>query len=151
MPVKNPVAGKLVAVTFRMPPLDGVVELFLCGDFNNWHTSGAPLRQLPDGSWETTLELEAGRSYRYRYCDNQGRWHNDWEADSYVANDFGSEDSVVNLEGIIAETPRPARAAAAAKKASPRKAVGAKPARRAAPRGLEVRKGGEGKKSKHGK
>jgi hypothetical protein len=150
MLVRNPVAGNLVAVTFRMPPLDGVVELFLCGDFNYWHTSGAPLRQLSDGSWETTLELEAGRSYRYRYYDNQGRWHNDWEADSYVPNDFGSEDSVVSLEGIAVPAPRQVRAAAPKKMASPKKAVGGKPARRPAPRGQEVRKGGGGKKSKHG-
>jgi hypothetical protein len=151
MPVKNPVAGNLVAVTFRMPPLDGVVEMFLCGDFNSWHTSGAPLRQMPDGSWETSLELEAGRSYRYRYYDNQGRWHNDWEADSYVPNEYGSEDSVVSLEGISVRAPRRVPAVASKKKAAPRKAAGGKPARRPAPRGEEVRKGGAGKKSKHGK
>jgi hypothetical protein len=51
-----------VRVTFRMPPLDGVVELYLSGDFNNWHTAGAPLSQEPDGSWVVTLVLQAGKS-----------------------------------------------------------------------------------------
>jgi hypothetical protein len=94
---KRPQSGSSVEVTFRMPPLDGVVELYLCGDFNNWHTSGMPLSQEPDGSWVTRIILDSGKSYRFRYHDNQGRWHNDWDADAYVPNAFGSEDSVVDL------------------------------------------------------
>ncbi len=119
---KTPRSGKNVDVTFRMPPTDGVVELYLCGDFNNWHKSGAPLRQEPDGSWVVTLALESGKSYRFRYYDNQGRWHNDWEADAYVPNEFGSEDSVVDLaapqKNVLPEPPqlsgrrRPPRAGA---------------------------------------
>jgi len=94
---KRPRSGSSVEVTFRMPPLEGVVELYLCGDFNNWHMSGMPLKQEPDGSWVTRIILESGKSYRFRYCDNQGRWHNDWDADAYVPNAFGSEDSVIDL------------------------------------------------------
>ena len=94
---KTPLSGKNVEVTFRMPPLPGVVELFLCGEFNNWRTSGAPLTQEADGSWEATLVLEGGRSYRFRYYDNQGLWYTDWEADAHVPNEFGSEDSVLDL------------------------------------------------------
>lgn len=107
---KNPRSGKDVDVTFRMPPIEGAVELYLCGDFNDWHKSGAPLRQEPDGSWVVTLALEAGKSYRFRYLDNQGRWHNDWEADAFVPNEFGSEDSVVDLaaplKNVLPEAPQ---------------------------------------------
>jgi 1,4-alpha-glucan branching enzyme len=94
---KKPLAGKKVEVTFRMPPLDEVVELNLCGDFNGWQVKGVPLNQESDGTWVATLVLEAGKSYRFRYYDNQGRWHNDWEADAYVPNEFGTEDSVLDL------------------------------------------------------
>jgi 1,4-alpha-glucan branching enzyme len=97
MLLKKPIAGRKVEVTFRMPPLDDVVELSLCGDFNDWKVRGVPLSQDSDGTWFATIVLDAGKSYRFRYCDNQGRWHNDWEADSYVPNEFGSEDSVVDL------------------------------------------------------
>jgi 1,4-alpha-glucan branching enzyme len=86
-----------VEVTFRMPPLDGVVELNLRGDFNGWAVKGVPLRLESDGTWVATLVLDAGKSYRFRYCDNQGTWHNDWEADAYLPNEFGSDDSVVDL------------------------------------------------------
>ena len=106
---KTAMKGTDVKVTFRMPPLDGVVELYLCGEFNNWHTAGVPLSQEPDGSWVATLILQGGKSYRFRYLDNQGRWHNDWDADAYVPNDFGTEDSVVDLVASPKKVPQPER------------------------------------------
>jgi 1,4-alpha-glucan branching enzyme len=120
---KKPLTGRKVEVTFRMPPLQGVVELNLCGDFNGWQVKGAPLRQESDGSWFATLVLEAGKSYRFRYHDNQGRWHNDWEADGYVPNDFGSEDSVLDLtfptkEPVTKSLKAPARKSIVTKKAA---------------------------------
>lgn len=129
---KTPLGGKNVEVTFRMPPLDGVVELYLCGDFNDWRTSCAPLAQEADGSWAATLVLEAGRSYRFRYCDNQRRWHNDWEADAYLPNDFGSEDSVVDLTGLGAGGARGGAAASTRKKSPKVKPVAKAPATRKA-------------------
>jgi 1,4-alpha-glucan branching enzyme len=101
---KKVLAGRKVEVTFRMPPLDDVVELYLCGDFNGWQAKGVPLSQESDGTWVAALVLDAGKSYRFRYYDNQGRWHNDEEADAFVANDFGSEDGVLDLTGEAKES-----------------------------------------------
>ena len=122
MLLKKPVAGGKVEVTFRMPPLDDVVELSLCGDFNNWNVKGVPLSQDSDGTWFATIVLDAGKSYRFRYYDNQGRWHNDREADAYVPNDFGSEDSVLDLTHAAKEPGKKAPVAkkTAAKKRKPR-------------------------------
>jgi 1,4-alpha-glucan branching enzyme len=89
--------GRKVEVTFRMPPLDDVVELNLCGDFNGWKVKGVPLVMESDGTWVAKLVLDAGRSYRFRYYDNQGSWHTDYEADAHVPNGFGSDDSVLDL------------------------------------------------------
>ncbi len=147
---KNPVGGKLVEVTFRMPALEGVVELYLCGDFNSWHTSGSPLAQESDGTWSTTVALEAGRSHRFRYYDNQGRWHNDWEADAYVPNDYGTEDSVVDLTGIVARAPLPAVGVAPTPKAAPRKAAVRKPTPRFVPKTSRQNKTGTAKKGTRG-
>jgi len=118
---KKHLAGQKVEVTFRMPPLDDVVELNLCGDFNGWQVKGAPLTQESDGTWVATLVLEAGKSYRFRYFDNQGRWHNDWEADAYVPNEFGTEDSVLDLttSGKVPEKKNLAPKKAAVKKRAP--------------------------------
>ena len=107
---KKLLAGRKVEVTFRMPPLDDVVELYLCGDFNGWQVKGVPLSLESDGTWVARLVLEAGKSYRFRYYDNQGCWHNDYEADAYVLNNFGSDDSVLDLT-MAAKASSKARAA----------------------------------------
>jgi hypothetical protein len=105
---KTALNEKDVQVTFRMPPLDGVIELYLCGEFNNWHTAGAPLSLEPDASWVVTLVPQGGKSYRFPYLDNQGRWHNDLDADAYVPNDFGTEDSVVDMVAPLKKVSQPA-------------------------------------------
>lgn len=84
-------------VTFTMPRLEGATHLSLVGDFNNWSINQNPLKQNADGSWSAALTLEGGREYGYRYLVNGEDWHNDWAADRYVANEFGSDNSVVNL------------------------------------------------------
>ena len=125
MLLKKPVAGQKVEVTFRMPPLDDVVELYLCGDFNDWKVKGVPLSQDSDGTWFAAIVLDAGRTYRFRYHDNQGRWLNDREADAYVPNAFGSEDSVLDLMRVAttarAPSKKPAAKKPAAKKPAPKK------------------------------
>jgi hypothetical protein len=119
---KKLLAGGKVEVTFRMPPLEDVVELYLCGDFNGWQVKGIPFTLESDGTWVAKIVLNAGESHRFRYHDNQGRWLNDREADAYVSNDFGSEDSVLNLTMEAKKPSKPkAKKKAATPKASPDK------------------------------
>jgi hypothetical protein len=33
--------------------------------------------------------------YKFRYLIDDSRWENDWNADRYIPNSFGSEDSLV--------------------------------------------------------
>ena len=84
-------------VTFQLPAAAGARAGCVCGDFNDWTPGATPLRRRKDGSLATAVSLEAGRSYRYRYLLDDGRWENDWAADAYVANDFGSEDSLIHV------------------------------------------------------
>jgi 1,4-alpha-glucan branching enzyme len=84
-------------VTFTMPRILGATHLSLVGDFNNWSINQHPLTQNADGCWSTALTLESGREYTYRYLVNGEEWHNDWAADRYAPNEFGSDNSVVNL------------------------------------------------------
>jgi len=94
---KKPLGGKRFQVTFTMPATPGVETLHLCGEFNAWSDTANPMKREPDGSWSATLSLEGGKSYMFRYRDNLGAWHNDWAADAYVPNQFGSENSVLDL------------------------------------------------------
>jgi hypothetical protein len=78
--------------TFQLPATVGE-RVALVGEMNGWSSTAHPMRR--DGSWFTvTVDLEPGRTYRYRYLVDGARWENDWAADAYVPNAFGAEDSV---------------------------------------------------------
>jgi 1,4-alpha-glucan branching enzyme len=83
-------------VTFRVPAEVGAESAAVVGDFNEWSETEHPMKRRKDGSFSTTLTLKSGE-YRFRYLVNGTTWENDWDADKYVANEFGSEDSVVTV------------------------------------------------------
>jgi 1,4-alpha-glucan branching enzyme len=83
-----------VRVTFTIPCSIWADSIHLVGDFNNWNRESHPLVQQ-ENEWSITLELERDREYRYRYLFNGADWCNDSNADKYVPNRYGGEDSVV--------------------------------------------------------
>lgn len=89
--------GNFCRVTFRVPAESNAKKAFVCGDFNNWDPTATPMRSLKDGGFSATVSLSAPQSYRFRYFLDGERWENDLEADEYVGNDYGSEDSVVKV------------------------------------------------------
>ena len=89
--------GKICRVTFKLPAEVEAGTAALCGDFNKWDPAANPMKRLKDGSFSTTVSLESGHSYRFRYWLDDARWENDWQADAYLPNDFGTEDSIVKL------------------------------------------------------
>lgn len=89
--------GSSCRVTFKLPAEVEAETVHLCGEFNAWNPTEHPLKQLKDGSYSITLSLEPGNSYRFRYLLDGQRWENDWDADAYVANQYGSEDSLINV------------------------------------------------------
>jgi 1,4-alpha-glucan branching enzyme len=89
--------GKTCRVTFSVPSEVDAQEVFLCGEFNEWDETSYPLTRRKDGRFSVTVALETGRDYRFRYLLDGERWENDWEADAYAPNEYGSEDSVVKL------------------------------------------------------
>ena len=78
-----------------------------------------------------TVDLDAGRAYRFRYLLDGQRWDNDWAADAYVANDFGGDDSVVDLTATGEAVPPAARKTPARKEAV--REAPARTAKKAAP------------------
>jgi 1,4-alpha-glucan branching enzyme len=87
--------GKKCRVTFKLPSKVNADSAVLLGEFNNWNNSAVQMKKLKNGDFSATLSLDAGNSYRFRYLLDGSRWENDWAPDGYVANDFGTEDSVV--------------------------------------------------------
>jgi 1,4-alpha-glucan branching enzyme len=83
-------------VTFELPAAIWAETVCLSGDFNDWNRHSHPLtRSRQDDAWHITIELERGRVYQFRYLINGSNWHNDWNADRYVENPFGGDNSVL--------------------------------------------------------
>ncbi len=85
-------------VTFRLPPeaAKDASNVHIVGEFNEWNLYAIPLKKLKDGTFKVTLELETNHEYQFRYLIDDDTWENDWDADKYVPNPFGtSENSVV--------------------------------------------------------
>lgn len=87
--------GRSCRVTFELPREVGAQSVVLCGEFNGWDPGKHPLKRRKDGSYSVTVSLKPGRAYRYRYLLDGKRWENDWAADRYIPNEFGTQDSVV--------------------------------------------------------
>ena len=86
-----------IPVTFVFPAEAGATEVVVAGDFNNWSTEAHRMSRMPDGHFAITIELIAGRRYQYRYWIDGRDWENDWYADSYVPNEYGGNNSQIDL------------------------------------------------------
>ena len=87
-------------VTFTIPVemANLATQANVVGEFNNWSTSATPMKKSKTGAFSTTVDLEKGRSYQFRYLLEQSRWENDPDADGYLPAPFGnSHNSVINL------------------------------------------------------
>ncbi len=83
-------------VTFTLPKDVGAQTAYLVGEFNNWDRNATPMKRNKNGGFSVALNLETGKTYRFRYWLDDAHWENDWNADRYLPNGFGSEDSVIN-------------------------------------------------------
>jgi 1,4-alpha-glucan branching enzyme len=92
---KQPSTDSITLVTFRLPVGSGAAQVQLVGDFNDW----TPQTMAPSngGGHELTVPLHPGRSYRFHYLLDGERWENDWQADNYVPNLYGGDDSLIDL------------------------------------------------------
>jgi 1,4-alpha-glucan branching enzyme len=99
MITKEPVTRSgLARVTFELPSTMWAERVNLVGEFNDWDTTATPMtHSRSDANWKVTLELKAGRRYRFRYLVDGKEWLNDWRADDHVENPYGSYDSVIDL------------------------------------------------------
>ena len=123
------VKGK-ARVTFTIDPRAGARTAAVCGEWNDWSADAGVMRRDAEGEFSLTVDLDAGRAYRFRYLLDGQRWDNDWAADAYVRNDFGGDDSVVDLTSLAEAVPPAAKKAdAPAKKDAVKKPAPAQTAK----------------------
>jgi 1,4-alpha-glucan branching enzyme len=83
-------------VTFSVPAEDAK-KVSVVGSFNDWNAKKAPLKKLKNGTFKGTLDLDAGKTYEFKYLVD-GVYINDDAADAYAWNDFaGAENGVIKL------------------------------------------------------
>ena len=133
--IKSRGAKGRASVTFTLDPGVGAQTAAVCGEWNNWSADADVMCRDAEGGFSVTVDLEAGRAYRFRYLLDGQRWDNDWAADAYLPNSFGGDDSVVDLTALAEAVP-PAAKKAPVKKAAPARA----PKKAAAPAAKPVRK-----------
>ena len=104
MIIKRGIGLGKVEVTFRLPSGVPFERVHVVGDFNGWSRTATPM--CPDGDGLIArVVCDAGVRYQYRYLADGHRWANDWQADDYIPNQFGGEDSVLDLTAMPAQPP----------------------------------------------
>jgi 1,4-alpha-glucan branching enzyme len=89
-----------VEVTFELTPAVVADSAAVVGEFNGWLVEANPMERGDDGVFRTTIQLEVGWEYRFRYVIDGERWINAWDADDYLPNDYGGDDSVVSTDDV---------------------------------------------------
>ena len=54
-----------------------------------------PMKGLKNGDFTTTVDLDPGQEYQFRYLIDEEVWENDTGADRYTPNPFGDGDNCV--------------------------------------------------------
>jgi len=92
-----------VKITFEVEKeaANNADKIFILGEFNDWQA--VELTKLKKGSFKTTMVLptdaQSEYQFKYQYLDDKGEavFENEWQADGYLANEFGEENSVVSV------------------------------------------------------
>lgn len=84
-------------VTFKVlkKQANGAETVQVLGDFNSWSPETEPMKSLKNGSFTTTLDLEKGQEYQFRYLIDGKIWDNESEADKQVPSPFADAENSV--------------------------------------------------------
>jgi 1,4-alpha-glucan branching enzyme len=87
--------GRGVKATFALPA-DGRHDVAVVGDFNEWRAGINVLRRR-GATLSTSVVLEPGRPYAFRYCDRDGNWFDDVDATRWEDNGNGGVNAIIDL------------------------------------------------------
>ncbi|MGC9357402.1 MAG: isoamylase early set domain-containing protein [Anaerolineae bacterium] len=82
-----------VKVTFVLP--DDAPRASVVGDFNDWDPNANPLIRRSNHTYSTSVILEPGKRYAFRYRTLDGEWFNEEGADAQEPNEFGEVNSII--------------------------------------------------------
>ncbi len=86
-----------VKITFVLPEDNAQAQAGACvvGDFNDWDPEANPLRKRSNQTYSTSVTVDKGNRYAYRYRTLSGEWFNVGDADAYETNEFGEENGIL--------------------------------------------------------
>lgn len=85
-----------VTLSLQNEELNTADRVAVLGEFNNWDSQQEILmKKLKDGTFKTTIDLEVGHEYQFRYLVDGKKWVNEADADKYVPTGVGVEDNSV--------------------------------------------------------
>lgn len=85
----------LVDTLFFLPVEVNAERVDLCGDFSEWRPISM---SRTDMGFEVRVQLAVGSTHEYKFLLDGERWEDAWDAEEYVANPFGTTNSVVHVE-----------------------------------------------------
>lgn len=83
-------------VTFVLPADHPQAASAVVGDFNDWDADANPLRKRTNGTYSTSVTVEPGGRYAFRYLFDGSQYFNAGDADTYEVGVFGAENGVVH-------------------------------------------------------
>lgn len=94
----------LLSFTLSINAAYGARKAFLVAEFNDWQ----PVEMIGDkaGGFSITVEVDRNKpdGYEYRFVlqgeDGSEKFTNDWHADEYRQNEFGTDNSVVRVASL---------------------------------------------------
>ena len=69
-------------------------QVAIVGDLNAWNPNEHVLEKKSE-IYQIKLRLKPEKTYRFKYLIDNELWENDYAADEYITNEFGTEDSVI--------------------------------------------------------
>lgn len=82
-------------VTFVLRLAQPVKSVRVVGNFNDWDEEQGRMQKGKNGEWRKRVGLQPGR-YEYKFVVD-GEWQVDPDASESVINQFGTENSVLQL------------------------------------------------------
>jgi 1,4-alpha-glucan branching enzyme len=83
-------------VTFELA-IEQVKKVQLVAEFNDWQPLAMKFIKK-DNTYRAKVRLPKDKKFHFRYLIDDQIWENDHQADAYIANGFGTENSVVNTK-----------------------------------------------------
>ncbi|MBU2893401.1 isoamylase early set domain-containing protein [Colwellia sp. D2M02] len=81
-------------VTFELN-VEQAKKVQLVAEFNDWQPMEMRFIKK-DKTYRAKVRLPKNKEFHFRYLIDNERWENDHQADAYIPNGFGSDNSIVS-------------------------------------------------------